>query len=83
MGKLAVADRADVGAAVAEARHGVRVGEHLAAAVEVAVDVVEERQVEQALAVAGEHHVECELVGAATPRAGGPGADRVASSVGS
>ncbi len=62
-GEAPVADRADVGAAVAEARHGVRVDEHLVAAVEIAVDVVEERQVDEALAVAGEHHVECEFFG--------------------
>ena len=45
--EAAVADRADVGAAVAEAGHRVRVGEHLADRVEVAVDVVEDRDVEQ------------------------------------
>ena len=42
-----VADRADVGAAVGEADDGVRVGEHLADRVEVAVAVVEERHVEE------------------------------------
>ena len=42
-----VADRADVRAAVAEADDRVRVGEHLADRVEVAVGVVEERQVEE------------------------------------
>ena len=42
-----VADRADVRAAVAEPDDRVRVREHLADRVEVAVGVVEERQVEQ------------------------------------
>ena len=42
-GEAGVADRADVGAAVGEAGHRVRVGQHLAGGVEVAVGVVEDR----------------------------------------
>ena len=75
-GEAPVADRADVGAAVAEARHGVRVDEHLVAAVEIAVDVVEERQVDEAFALVGEHHVEREFLGRHA-RPGGAGTDRI------
>ena len=46
-----VADRADVRAAVGEPDDGVRMGQHLADRVEVAVAVVEERDVEQRAAV--------------------------------
>ena len=81
--EAAVADRADVGAAVAEARHGVRVDEHLVAAVESAVDVVEERQVEQARARRRRACTSSASSSGDTPARGGVGADRVASSVGS
>jgi hypothetical protein len=73
--EAAVADRADVRAAVGQSGHRVRVGQHLVAAVEVAVDVVEERQVEQPVSVVGEHRVECNLLGT-VPGAGGDRLDR-------
>ena len=52
-----VADRAHVGAAVGEARDGVRVGEHLPNRLQVALGVVQERQVEQGVATALDHPV--------------------------
>ena len=75
-GKAAVADRADVRAAVGEARHRVRVGQHLPACVEVAVDVVEEGQVEEPVAVVAEHDVERQL-GRRRALRGRPGGDRL------
>ena len=56
-----VTDGADVGAAIAEAGHRVGVAEHLAGRVEVAVRIVEERQVEQCSAVVREEQIDVEL----------------------
>ena len=52
-----VADRADVRTAVGETDHGVRMREHLARRVEVAVVVVQDREVEERAAVVDEHQV--------------------------
>jgi hypothetical protein len=56
-GEAGVADRADVGAAVAQAGHGVGVGEHLAGRVEVAFEVVQERCVEEGVSLVGDQVV--------------------------
>ena len=53
-----VADGPDMGAAVPESRDGVGVGEHLGHGIEVAVGVVEERQVEQRTTAVGEQGVD-------------------------
>ena len=64
-GETAVADRADVRAPVSQARHRVRMGQHLVHSVEVAVDVVQERQVQHPRPIArrAEQDVECEFLG--------------------
>ena len=56
-GEARVADRAHVRAAVGETDHGVGVREHLAGRVEVAVAVVEGRQVQERLPAVAQQHV--------------------------
>ena len=75
-GEAGVADRAHMGAAVAQARNGVRMGEQLGGGVEVAVEVVEDRPVQQRLAAVAEQEVE-EQSSAGVARACGPGGDAV------
>jgi len=61
--KAAVADGAHVGAAVGQAEHGVRIGQHGPHGLQVAVRVVEERHIEKALTTVGQGRVVDELFG--------------------
>ena len=63
-----------MGAAVAEARHRVRVGQHGIGGVERALGVVEQRHVEHAAPAIGQHVVQGDLVRREAPR-GGDGGD--------
>ena len=57
-----VADGADMGAAIAQARNRVRVGEHLRGRVEVSVEVVQEGQIEQSATLIAQKEVDVKVV---------------------
>ena len=71
-----IADDAAMRAAVGQARHRVRIGQHRPRGVEIAVDIVEERHIEHAAAVVRQHGVISQFLRLLAERAR-PGAERI------
>ena len=68
--KTGVADDAAMRAAVAQSRHRMRVDQHLACGVEIAVDIIQERHIEHAAALIRQHRLIGEFLGLPSLAAG-------------